>query len=167
MVKSKVERKRSAKGTTTSQNAIQESEKTPADDVNTARNTTAAEIKANIKPELSPLKMPPPPSLNASSYEEYRQHAIPTPELLLLRRASLHVPLSCATVSSSSEGNLLTAAGAAAAAQINKRRATLSMRDLLDVMPVDAEFLCANGAGLADNKNRRGSACHIPSKLTE
>ena len=166
MVKSKVERKRSAKGTTTSQNAIQESEKTPADDVNTARNTTAAEIKANIKPELSPLKMPPP-SLDPASYEEYRQHAIPTPELLLLRRASLHVPLSCATVSSSSEGNLLTAAGAAAAAQINKRRATLSMRDLLDVMPVDAEFLCANGAGLADNKNRRGSACHIPSKLTE
>ena len=116
---------------------------------------------------------PPPPPKNASDHikvsvqnveddePEFSQKPVPTPELLYLRRASLHVPLSSsfnfsATASETNPKSMLPIE------HMKARSASLSMRDLHSMRLPDTELL----PPVSPETCRRHSGPSIPSKLT-
>ena len=98
-----------------------------------------------------------PPAKETSTREETMPQAIPTAELLYIRRASLHVPLS-SSMNLTTDTNLLPTSEL-----LEQRRASFSMRDLIKAVPDETELEHVTPEML----QRRRSTLHIPSKLAQ
>lgn len=152
---SKSKQKQTSSQTSTKPEPISENHVVETRKTTTNANQSQSNPTSDVNKQPKCVKMRP--KVEQARFDALEPQEIPTPELLRLRRASLHVPMPLASGSaSSSEGNLHTLIPPPRA-----RRATLSMRDLLEVVPNEIDF-----KGLTSARSRRGSACLVPSKLT-
>ena len=90
--------------------------------------------------------------------EETAQQAIPTPELLFLRRASLHMPMSA------------TEAQNAAMPDLSRRRYTAAPKGLIPTTESSAFPIVFESesppAFMSEQMSKRRATLHVPSKLT-